>query len=86
MYLQNNKNIKKLFYFHEKLKLYAFSNFKTFIYYIYMYLIQLKVVEVIKSSNESKFIESMSSHPTINWKTFIYYRYVSYSSEGYGSD
>ena len=48
MYLQNNKNIKKLFYFHEKLKLYAFSNFKTFIYYIYIY--------------------------------------VSYSTEGYGSD
>ena len=63
MCLKNNKNIKKLFYFHEKLKLYAFSNFKTFIYYIYMYLIQLKVMEVIKSSNEPKFIESMSSHP-----------------------
>ena len=56
------------------------------LYIIYMYPIQLKVMEVIESSNESKFIESMSSHPTINWKTFIYYRYVSYSSEGYGSD
>ena len=36
MCLKNNKNMKKLFNFHEKLELYAFSNFKTFIYYIYV--------------------------------------------------